>query len=182
MKKNCLCILIMVAAFQANAQKLIFDTFQPGKISLEALFDSSKENLGQKESLDCYIEITIDEKKKLRLEGRKQNGELLFSFGKGNSQMFACDTSDLEGRYFQIQFFDAEQALKDPENAEELAYFEIFNEENRIDVFIGSMFGENDRELLRFTLSDKPSNSKIATDNRIAINNLKKRLKEILPN
>ena len=166
----------------ANAQKLVFDTFQAGKISLEALFDRSKEALGPKEELKCFIEVTIDEKNKLRLEGRKENGELLFSFGKGNNQMFSADPSDFDdGLYFDIAFFDAAEAQKDPENVDELATFEIYNEVDRIDVYIGAMYGSEDRELLRFTLKDIPDNKQSSKSNRLAINNLKKKLTEILP-
>ena len=151
MRRFLLGSLLTVIALSVNAQRLVFDSFQAGKISVEALFDRSKEALGPKETFDCYIEIQIDEKKKLRLEGRKKNGELLFSFGKGNSQMFACDTSDLDGAYFQIEFFDAAKAQADPDK-------------------------------LRFTLSDKTSNSQTTAANRNSINSLKKKLKEILPN
>ena len=182
MRRFLLGSLLTVIALSVNAQKLVFDNFQAGKISVEALFDHSKEALGPKETFDCYIEVQIDEKKKLRLEGRKKNGELLFSFGKGNSQMFACDTSDLDGAYFQIEFFDAAKAQADPDNVDPLATIEIYNEEGRVDVYIGAMFSDENLELLRFTLSDKISNSQTTAANRNAINSLKKKLKEILPN
>lgn len=182
MRRILLCSLLAVISLSVNAQRLEFDSFQAGKISVEALFDRSKEVLGPKETLDCHIEVQIDEKKKLRLEGRKKNGELLFSFGKGNSQMFACDTSDFDGPYFKIEFFDAAQAKADPDNIDPLATIEIFNEECRVDVYIGAMFSDENLELLRFTLSDKTSNSQTAAANRNAINSLKRKLKEILPN
>lgn len=182
MRRFLLGSLLIVTALSVNAQRLVFDSFQAGKISVEALFDRSKEALGPKEAFDCYIEVQIDEKKKLRLEGRKKNGELLFSFGKGNSQMFACDTSDLDGSYFQIEFFDAAKAQADPDNVDPLATIEIYNEECRVDVYIGAMFSDENLELLRFTLSDKTSNSQTTAANRNAINSLKKKLKEILPN
>ena len=96
--------------------------------------------------------------------------------------MFACDTSDLDGSYFQIEFFDAAKAQADPDNVDPLATIEIYNEECRVDVYIGAMFSDENLELLRFTLSDKTSNSQTTAANRNAINSLKKKLKEILPN
>lgn len=99
MRRFLLGSLLIVTALSVNAQRLVFDSFQAGKISMEALLDHSKEALGPKEAFDCYIEVQIDEKK-----------------------------------------------------------------------------------LLRFTLSDKSSNSQTTAANRNAINSLKKKLKEILPN
>lgn len=93
MRRFLLGSLLIVTALSVNAQRLVFDSFQAGKISMEALLDHSKE------AFDCYIEVQIDEKK-----------------------------------------------------------------------------------LLRFTLSDKSSNSQTTAANRNAINSLKKKLKEILPN
>ena len=46
MRRFLLGSLLIVTALSVNAQRLVFDSFQAGKISVEALFDRSKEALG----------------------------------------------------------------------------------------------------------------------------------------
>ena len=91
MKKIILFSLIMVMAFQANAQIFKYDTFQENHLEIFGL-DEEHNVIGEKSQLDCSVEIILGDY--ISIVGKKTNGEVIFHFDKILQILFSPDKTE----------------------------------------------------------------------------------------